>query len=91
MEINTRSQFGTLAQSFFKIGKGAEIGVERGNFSQLILSQWKGSLMSVDMWDHKEIYATAMKTLTDPRCILSKQALSMLQRMCLMVLLISFT
>lgn len=63
MEIKTREHFGFLAQEFFKTGVGAEIGVERGNFSRLILSQWRGSLHCVDMWEHEGIYATACDSL----------------------------
>ena len=73
MEITTRNQFGLLAQTFFKTGVGAEIGVERGNFSRLILNQWKGTLISVDMWEHEEIYATAMNLLSkEPRSMAVK-------------------
>jgi hypothetical protein len=74
MEITTREQFGNLAQTFYKTGLGAEIGVERGNFSKLILSQYKGNLISVDMWEHEEIYKTALVALTDPRCVPTKSS-----------------
>jgi hypothetical protein len=74
MKITTREQFGNLAQTFFKTGLGAEIGVERGNFSKLILSQWTGNLISVDMWEHEEIYKTAMANLTDRRCLPTKMS-----------------
>jgi hypothetical protein len=74
MEITTREQFGHLAQTFFKRGIGAEIGVERGNFSRLILSQYQGSLIAVDMWDHEEIYATAQKNLATHRCTMFKES-----------------
>jgi hypothetical protein len=79
MEITTREQFGNLAQTFFKTGVGAEIGVERGNFSKQILSQWKGKLLSVDMWSHEEIYKEAIKNLTfaahpvGDRCVMLKE------------------
>lgn len=63
MEITTRADFGKLAQKFLKHGIGAEIGVERGNFSKLILDSYKGNLFSVDMWANEEIYNTALETL----------------------------
>jgi hypothetical protein len=74
MQITTREQFGSLAQTFYKTGVGAEIGVERGNFSKLILSQWKGKLYSIDMWTHEEIYTTALQTLTEDRCLLMRSS-----------------
>jgi hypothetical protein len=43
--------------------------VEYGAFSNLILSQWKGRLISVDLWANENIYAYAMKALKDERCL----------------------
>ena len=76
MEITTRNQFGLLAHQFYLTGIGAEIGVERGNFSRLITSQWPGRLHCVDMWDHEEIYETACKTLlvAGSRCEMNRGA-----------------
>ncbi len=74
MQITTRQNFGHLVQQFYKTGVGAEIGVEYGSFSNRILSQWKGTLISVDMWEHEQIYAAAMKNLTDPRCLKVKSS-----------------
>jgi hypothetical protein len=74
MEIKSRDQFGSLVQGSFQTGVGAEIGVEYGAFSKQILSQWKGRLISVDMWTNETIYSHARKMLTDPRCMLVKDS-----------------
>jgi hypothetical protein len=74
MEITTRNDFGHLAQRFYKTGVGAEIGVERGNFSKMILSQYMGNLVEVDMWANEQIYAEAMKKLNTPRSIIRRQS-----------------
>jgi predicted O-methyltransferase YrrM len=75
MDIKSRALFGHLAQLFYQTGIGAEIGVERGNFSRLILSQWSGKLMSIDMWVHEEIYKEACKNLlSEERCIMIKES-----------------
>lgn len=75
MEISTRENFGYLVQDYFKTGVGAEIGVERGIFSKLILSQWKGTLFLIDMWEHEGIYEEAQHNLkSEPRCIMVKSS-----------------
>jgi hypothetical protein len=73
MEITTRNDFGHLAQRFYKTGVGAEIGVERGNFSKLMLTQYMGNLVEVDMWANEKIYTEAMKNLNTPRSIIRRQ------------------
>ena len=65
MQITSRTEFGLLAQTFNKTGLGAEIGVERGNFSKLILNGYKGNLISVDMWASEPIYKEALITLKE--------------------------
>jgi len=48
-QINTRNDFGSLAQDFYIFGIGAEIGVAGGNFSRLISESWKGTILCVDI------------------------------------------
>lgn len=72
MEIKTREHFGMLASSFYKTGIGAEIGVEYGSFSNLILSHWPGKLLSIDMWENESIYQYAQKALVNERCQMIK-------------------
>ena len=72
MEITTRDDFGKLVQQFYKTGNGAEIGVEYGVFSNQILKDWKGTLMSVDMWGSADIETHARKVLTKSCSILVK-------------------
>jgi len=75
MEITTREKFGNLVQQYYRTGVGAEIGVERGIFSRSILSQWSGTLLTVDMWVHEQIYAEALKNLSgQPRCMMVKSS-----------------
>jgi hypothetical protein len=75
MEITTREQFGHLAQSFNKKSVGAEIGVERGNFSRSILSEWKGKLLCVDLWHHELIYKEARINLAyNADCLMLKKS-----------------
>jgi 4-hydroxy-3-methylbut-2-en-1-yl diphosphate synthase IspG/GcpE len=73
-EIKTRNDFGSLVQGFYKTGIGAEIGVEYGSFSRQILSQWKGTLISVDMWADAKIEAHARKILNTGRSIIVKDS-----------------
>ena len=74
MKITTRDNFGKLAQTFFQTGVGAEIGVEYGANSAQILSQWKGKLISVDMWAVSSIEDHARKILSSDRSILIKNS-----------------
>jgi predicted O-methyltransferase YrrM len=74
MNITTRENFGKLAQTFYKKGIGAEIGVEYGSFSNRILQDWTGSLISVDMWADISIEIHARKVLSTSRSILKKMA-----------------
>lgn len=73
-EITTRDEFGNLVQMYYQTGIGAEIGVEYGAFSSKILSQWKGKLISVDMWADGKIEAHARKVLNTDRSILIKDS-----------------
>jgi predicted O-methyltransferase YrrM len=63
MIIKSREHFGLLAAQYYQTGIGVEVGVERGNFSRLIASQWPGKLVCVDMWEQEEIQATALINL----------------------------
>lgn len=74
MKITTRENFGALAQTYFKTGIGAEIGVEYGSNSSQILSQWTGKLISIDMWAVPSIEAHARKLLNTNRSILVKKS-----------------
>lgn len=69
--MNTRNNLGSFAE--FKTGVGAEIGVQFGTFSNQILSQWKGKLISVDTWDDPPVYEHAKKVLNTERSILIKK------------------
>jgi len=75
MQITTRDNFGHLAQTFYKTGVGAEIGVEYGSFSKLMLTQYSGRIISVDMWANEAIYKHAVKNIgSHPRCSMVKKA-----------------
>lgn len=73
MQITTRNDFGKLAQTYNKLGAGAEIGVERGNFSAHILKDFTGRMTCVDMWANDAIYRQAQKNLDMPRCTMVKK------------------
>lgn len=52
--MKTRKEFPLLLNSLGLVGEGAEIGVFRGDFSEYILTHWKGQrLFSIDAWTHQ--------------------------------------
>lgn len=58
MTITDRCQFGELLNEMGLVGKAAEIGVHRGEFSQLLLRTWRGAkLWLIDPWRHLDDYA----------------------------------
>lgn len=62
MILKYRSDFGDYLNSLHLVGQGAEVGVKRGVFSELILSKWKGQkLFCIDCWEEqeKEVYNDA--------------------------------
>lgn len=61
----TRDDFGKLFQEYYLTGTGAEIGVQKGIFSNQILKFWKGKLLCVDIWEIEDDYAEAKKLLRD--------------------------
>lgn len=72
--MNSRNEFGQLAQSYFKTGLGAEIGVERGHFTLQTLSGWKGKTICVDMWVNEPIYQEACNNLASNRVTMVKKS-----------------
>jgi hypothetical protein len=51
IKINTRNQFGELAQCYNQLGIGAEIGVLHGEFTKLTFAHWRGKILCIDTWD----------------------------------------
>ena len=57
MQINNRLQFGKLFNKMNLKGHGAEIGVQRGDFSAVIRNTWNdGTLHLIDRWVYDENY-----------------------------------
>jgi hypothetical protein len=52
--MKTRKEFPQLLNSLYLLNEGAEIGVQRGKFSECILNQWEGrKLHAIDPWFHQ--------------------------------------
>lgn len=57
MQISDRLQLGHLFNKMNFTGHGAEIGVQRGDFSSVIRNTWKkGNLHLIDRWSFEEDY-----------------------------------
>ena len=55
--MSVRADFGSLLESLNLTGKGAEIGVFKGDFAEIILDHWKGrELLLVDAWKRLSDY-----------------------------------
>lgn len=55
LNLEKRDGLGTLLNRLGLTNKGAEVGVLRGGFSNMILSQWTGKkLYLVDCWEHQD-------------------------------------
>lgn len=53
--LNTRKHFPNLLNQLGLIGNAAEIGVYKGDFSKLLLSNWEGAMLfSIDPWRYQE-------------------------------------
>ncbi len=53
MEFTKRDEFPTYLNQSGLVGSGAEIGVQSGCYSEILLSRWKGNgLFSIDAWQH---------------------------------------
>ena len=54
--MRTRNDLGSMFESRgYQIA--VEVGVQRGEFSDVILSQWSGTLLMVDRWEYASWYA----------------------------------
>ncbi len=57
MQITNRLDFGKLFTRLGYAGNGAEIGVQRGDFSSVIRNSWKnGTIHLIDRWRHDDDY-----------------------------------
>lgn len=57
MKVKNRLEFGELFNKMGFTGNGAEIGVQRGDFSAVIRNTWKnGSIHLIDRWIYNEDY-----------------------------------
>lgn len=57
MQITNRLDFGKLFTKLGYTGNGAEIGVQRGDFSAVIRNTWKnGTIHLIDRWKYEEDY-----------------------------------
>lgn len=65
MIIETRDDFGKLAELHKVTGLGAEIGVQYGVFSKKISEHYTGKILCVDLWGDEKIYNEAKNTLAD--------------------------
>lgn len=54
--LHDRNEIGSYLTSLGLIGRGAEIGVYKGEFAETLLSTWPGTLLLVDVWRHMEGY-----------------------------------
>lgn len=63
MQPSTRKQFGQLFQTVNELGKGVEVGVQRGFFSKLLSDRWTGKIFCVDMWEDETIENEAKSNL----------------------------
>ena len=51
MDFSTRDEFPEFLNEYELKGIGAEIGVQNGSYSEIILNKWKGTtLFSIDAW-----------------------------------------
>lgn len=51
--ITSRREFGKILQELIPNGLGVEVGVQRGEYSEMLLTHWKsGTIHSIDRWLH---------------------------------------
>ncbi len=55
-------------------GRGAEIGVEYGYFSEIMARDWKGKILCVDVWNIPHIYEEAKRRLATDQFFLMKES-----------------
>lgn len=65
MIIETRDDFGKLAELHKVTGLGAEIGVQYGVFSERIAKDYSGHILCVDLWQDEQIYNECKQRLSD--------------------------
>jgi len=58
--MKSRSNFGKLYEKRNLLGKGIEIGVQRGHNIVNIARYWKGSIIGVDLFENDNIYREAL-------------------------------
>jgi hypothetical protein len=57
MILKNRDDIGYFLNYYYLTGCGAEIGVQKGIFSEKILSTWKGEMLfSIDIWENYQNY-----------------------------------
>lgn len=61
--ISTRNQFGRLLTSMGLTAWAVEVGTHRGEFAEVLLSQWPGVLYCVDPWENLPGYGSQAKDL----------------------------
>ncbi len=85
LKINHRDEFGLLFNKLGLYGKGIEVGVQEGVFSETLRSTWKGNeLYLIDRWKYendykdianipdekqKEFYLSVVKKFADDRTV----------------------
>jgi len=75
-----RAEFPDALERCGLLGAGAEIGVQKGHFSNHILSKWPGSkLYSIDPWVHQDDYRDPANTPNDEHDIRYAQTIELLK------------
>lgn len=65
MNLTTRNDFGKLAEQYKVTGRGAEVGVQYGVFSERIAQHYTGHLLCVDLWLDEPILAECRQRLSN--------------------------
>lgn len=81
LRIYQREGFAGLFNRLGLVGQGAEVGVERGNFSRHLLDHWEGEkLHLIDAWRHLDGYQDICNLSDEGHAIAYEQCLESLSR-----------